>query len=484
MTDGPSLDLSPDEFRRLGVQLVDAMADLLDREGQDPVLPTVSGEEVRALFEDPIPRQGTPFEELLAGTVETLSRYGRKNGHPRFFGYVSSSADPLGVLADALASMLNQNVTAWRSEPAAAAMERQVVRWMAELTGFGGDGHGLLTSGGSTANAIAIGSAVAQAQKRAGLGPEERQGLTIYLSRDAHLSMPKAARALGIPPANIRLLEIDEKRRLRLPALRDQLRSDLAAGLLPACVCASAGTANIGAIDPLEQVADLCAEHELWFHIDGAYGAPAVLTQDYGWMANAFARADSLSLDPHKWLFAPLDVGCALLRDAEASELAFAQQSEYTAVFQTDPYESFAFFDHGPELSRRFRALKVWMILKARGTEGLAAAIAENIALRRHLDDTIARHSQLEALGSDLSISCFRFLPDREASEETLNALNRFILETLVQEGRLFMSPTTLDGRYSLRICIVNFRTTREDIDFLLNEILRLGLRRAKELRL
>lgn len=468
-------DLPSCEFRRLGYGLVDVMTELLENESRDPVIRETTGEEARALWDEPLPRQGTPFEELLAGPVAAITKAGRKNGHPRFFGYVSASADPVGVLADALASMLNQNVTAWRSSPGAAAMERQVVRWLGELTGFGGEGHGLLTSGGSMANYIALSSALAGTQRRAELVPEDRRGLTLYLSSESHLSMPKAALALGILPANIRRVAVDEDRRLRLDSLQDQLRADLAAGLQPFCVCASAGTANTGIIDPLEEIAHLCAQHDLWFHIDGAYGAPAVLTEDYRWMARAFALADSLSLDPHKWLFAPLDVGCVLLRDAEASRQAFSHQSEYVAVQQTDPYESFAFFDHGPELSRRFRALKVWMILKARGTDALAAAIEKNIDLRRYLDSRIAEDSQLEVLGSNLSISCFRFLPDSYTPEETLDTLNRHILETLAREGSLFMSPTTLDGRYSLRICIVNFRTTQQDIDFLLDEVLRVG---------
>ncbi|MCH9651402.1 MAG: aminotransferase class V-fold PLP-dependent enzyme [Deltaproteobacteria bacterium] len=468
-------DLSSEEFRRLGYGLVDKMAELLENESRDPVITETTGAQSRDLWNEPLPQAGTPFEELLAGPVAAITKTCRKNGHPRFFGYVSASADPVGVLADALASVLNQNMTAWRSAPGAAALERQVVRWLGELTGFQGGGHGLLTSGGSMANSIALSCALARTQQRAELPPEDRSGLTLYLSRESHLSMPKAALALGIPPANIRRVDVDENRRLRLDSLQDRLRADLAAGLLPFCVCASAGTANTGIIDPLEEIARLCTEHDLWFHIDGAYGAPAVLTEDYRWMARAFSQADSLSLDPHKWLFAPLDVGCVLLRDSEASRRAFSHQTEYVAVQQTDPYESFAFFDHGPELSRRFRALKVWMILKARGTDALAAAIDNNIQLRRHLDSRIAHHPQLELLGSDLSISCFRFLPNSTTPAETLNALNRRILETLVREGRLFMSPTALEGRYSLRICIVNFRTTKPDIDFLLDEVLRVG---------
>lgn len=222
-------------------------------------------------------------------------------------------------------------------------------------------------------------------------------------------------------------------------------------------------------------IAGICSRHGVWLHIDGAYGAPAAMTEDYRWMQTAFARADSLSLDPHKWLFAPLDVGCILIRDDRAARRAFTLHSEYTAVSQDDPIESYAFFDHGPELSRRFRALKVWMILKTRGVERIARMIQQNITLRRYLDGRIKSEPRLESLGSDLSISCFRYLPPGCEDEKTINISNRRILDRLVAGGRFYLSPTTLGGRFALRICIVNFRTTRDDMDRLADEVLLLG---------
>jgi glutamate/tyrosine decarboxylase-like PLP-dependent enzyme len=288
---------------------------------------------------------------------------------------------------------------------------------------------------------------------------------------------------LGISKKHIRLIAVDDARRIRLDALAQQIRDDVVHGLWPTAVCASAGTANTGTIDPLEAVADLCTDLavelglglRLWFHIDGAYGAPAVITDEYAWMARAFCRADSLSLDPHKWLFAPIDVGCLLLRDEAIAKATFSWDSEYTKVIETDPIEKYAFFDHGLEMTRRFRGLKVWSILKARGAAGLRAAIAGNIRVRAHLDARVAAEPRLESLGSDLSISCFRYQPATECSPSALNQLNQTILETIVAEGNAFMSPTTLDGRYALRICIVNFRTREQDVDFLLDEVLRVG---------
>ena len=290
--------------------------------------------------------------------------------------------------------------------------------------------------------------------------------------------MKKAVQLLGLPPDQLRLIEVDDRRRLRVEILREQLDADRTAGLVPAAVCASAGTANTGTIDPLVEIVDLCAELRVWCHIDGSYGAPAALTDDYRWMREAFARADSMSLDPHKWMFVPADAGCVLVRDEEAARRTFTLFSEYTEVTQTDPVERYAFFDHGIEMSRRFRGLKVWTVLQARGAEGIRRAIDHDLALRRYLDERIAAEARLESLGSELSISCFRFLPDDERmvrDPEAVNALNRRILDTLVAAGGCYMSPTTLDGRFALRACIVSFRTERSDIDFLVDSILEAG---------
>jgi len=451
------------------------MIETVQAEREEPVLAPITGAELRARLDEALPETGVgSVEEMLARFREQVLPYCRRNGHPRFFGYVCTSADPLGMFADLLASALNQPVTAWRSAPAATEVERQVVRWLHRLTGFDGDG-GLLVSGGSAANFHGLACAVVEAERQAGLPAGSRHRLTVYLSREGHVSLRKAAQLLGIPPRQIRVLEVDGERRLRPEALQEGLERDRARGRVPAAVCASAGTANAGTIDPLEEIARLCAEHGVWYHVDGSYGAPAVLTEDYRWMSRAFARADSLSLDPHKWLFAPVDAGCILVRDDEISRRTFMLSSEYTEVTRTDPVERYAFFDHGLEMSRRFRGLKVWTILQARGTKGLGAAIGHDIALRRHLDQRIAAEPRLEPLASELSIACFRYRPDGEPSDEVLNELNRSILETLVAEGRCYMSPTTLEDRYALRVCIVNFRTRRSDIDFLVDEILRLG---------
>ncbi len=473
---GASFDLSSEEFRRLGHGVIDIMADIMDAERNDPVFPENSGSATRARFDLPLPTHGRTFDESLHQCNELLSGGLRRNGHPRFFAYVGASADPIGMFADAMCSALNQNVTAWRSAPAATEMERLVLRWLDEIVGFGGDGHGLLTSGGSAANAAGVSAALASAaQRNGGATSISRDRMTLYTSREGHLSLAKAARCAGLRDDHVRSIGVDDVRRMNVDELTATLRHDVDAGLHPACVCASAGTANTGAIDPLNDIASVCKRFNVWLHIDGAYGAPAAMTEEFAWMSRGFASANSLSLDPHKWLFAPLDVGCIIFRDAEITRRAFALSASYVTVRQTDEIESFAFFDHGVDLSRRFRALKVWMILTTRGTRAIADIIQRNIGLRKSLDKRIEGEPRLESLGSQLSICCFRFVPTGWTDADRINRINEQLIDQIVTEGHIFMSPTTLDGRFSLRVCIVNFRTQESDIDFLVNEVLRVG---------
>lgn len=445
-------------------------------ETQDPVLPAIDGRQARDLFQEPLPRTGCSLPKLIDQCGDDWVEQCRRNGHSRFFGYVCASADPVGVFADAMTSALNQNVTAWRSAPSATELERLVLGWLDEMVGFGGGGHGLLVSGGSAANFTALACAALTAQHDRQV-PRDR--MTVYITSQGHLSLPKAARVLGIEEDRVRRVRTDNQRRMDPAELDRQIQADLQADLAPMCVCASAGTVNTGAIDPLSEVASICGRHGVWYHIDGAYGAPAAMTREYGWMSESFRRADSMSLDPHKWLFSPFDVGCVLFRDADKTRRAFSLQTAYVEVTGDDEIERFAFFDHGLELSRRFRALKVWMIIKVRGVDVLASVIERNIVQRRHLDERIKLEARLESLGSGLSVSCFRYVPEGNSDTDGIDALNQDILQTLNAEGRLFMSPTVLDGQYCLRVCIVNFRTSEDDIDFLVNQVLRVGDRLA-----
>ena len=457
-------DVPPAELEHWTREAGRFLQEWLAREPEDPVLENISGQALQAGLDTGLPRKGAEFAAVMQEFRDWIARYSRANGNPRYFAYVSASADPVGVLADALASVMNQNVTTWRSAPAAAAVEQLVLRWLDELVGFDGGGNGVLTGGGSAANFNALAMAL---QRAAEQGNDDRRSFTVYLSADTHLSLHKAARILGIPTANLRSITLDEHRQMRCADLAGAIADDRDNGLQPLLVVGTSGTANCGAIDPLDEIAAIARNEDLWFHIDGAYGAPAAMTTSHGWLRKAFAQADSLSLDPHKWLYAPLDIGCLLLRDPDLARRTFSESAAYTKVEQSDPLEAHAFFDYGMELSRRFRALKLWMQLKLRGSDAIAARIQEEIRLREHLDAAIAASDDFEPLGSGLSISCFRYRKPG-MNDDDCNAFNRELIDRLLAQGRFLLSPTTLDGRLALRICIVNFRTRREDLDELL----------------
>ncbi len=468
--DFTALDMPPEQFRQLGGKFLELAAQWLADEPAGPVLRHCSGMALAALFEQLPPEQGISDAALLVELREKVLRYSRHNGHPRQFAHVCASPDPVGALADLLASTINQNVTAWRSAPAAATVERQVLRWLDVLVGFNGAGHGLLLGGGSAANLHAMGAAVEHALH---LHPgASRELMVLYTSSETHLSLAKAARFLGV--GHVRRLPADAARRLQPETVRAALQADHGAGLIPMMVAGSAGTANAGSIDPLVELAAVCRELGAWFHVDGAYGAPAALTPAYAFLRNGFARADSMSLDPHKWLYAPFDTGVLLVRDPRWLRDAYSETSEYITVTETEPLEGHAFWDYGMELSRRFRALKLWIMFKLRGVETYRRAIANNIAMREYFDQRVQAESDLELLASDLSISCFRYRP-AGANAASLDRINAAIQARLLATGDIILSPTTLDGRYSLRICIVNFRTRRVDMDWLVDHVLTFG---------
>ncbi len=468
-------DIDAGELRALGARTMELVIQSLEAECKSPITPTMTGPEARALVDEPLPRVGLDVPSILDVCERIVIPGSRRNGHPGFFGYVSSSVDPVGVLADAIASALNQNLPAWRSAPIPVQLERTVVGWLSEAVGFGPP-HGYLTSGGSMANFSGIATALRNAEVREECG---RERLTVYLTDQTHFSSKKAAIVLGIAEAHIRTIEVDEAYRMMPGALIEQIERDREAGLVPACVCLSAGTTNTGAIDPIAGIASALRDAPVWMHVDGAYGAAAALTESHAALRELFARVDSLSLDPHKWLFTPLDCGCLLVRDDMAMVEAMSVHADYTAVSNTEDDERYAYFDRSLETSRRFRALKVWMILKARGMDAIARRLEDNIALREYLDERIANEPRLEVMGSGLSVTCFRYVPESgvgEQDEPSIEALNRQILDAVVARGDLFMSPTALDGRFALRACIVNFRTRRADVDRLVEAVLDAGL--------
>jgi aromatic-L-amino-acid/L-tryptophan decarboxylase len=462
-----SLEISPDEFRRLADKVTQLAADYLHELDSRPVSPSTTGEETEHLFRTPFSEKGVGAE-ALAGLQDVIEHSRAQNG--RFFGYVQGSGEPVGAVADLLASVLNQNVTAWRSGPAAVTLERTVVSWLAQVIGCTGF-RGSLTGGGSSANLMAL------AMAREAWMPANEAGVrgvpqgVVYASAEVHMSISKSIALLGIGRKNLRLIATDNNFRLVPAVLEQAIQRDKAEGKIPMAVVASAGTVNTGAIDPLPEIAAIARRHCLWMHIDGAYGALAAIAAPVKF--TGMELADSLSLDPHKWLYQPLDCGCLLYRDANAAQAAFAYTGDYAKTLTDDPVEGFAFFEESVELSRRFRALRLWLSLRYHGLQAFRAAIKKDLDLAQRLAAAIALQPDLELLAPvELSAVCFRHIGSKSSSEHELNRHNAAILKRVVQRGRVYLSNATLRGKFCLRACIVNHRTTEADVDSVIPEVL------------
>jgi glutamate/tyrosine decarboxylase-like PLP-dependent enzyme len=419
----------------------------------------------------------------------------RHNGHPRMFGYVQAPGTAIAAIADLLASTLNANLTAWRSAPAAVEVERLTIDWIKQILGVNAEAGGLFVSGGSMANLAAL-AAARQAKAPADLTSKGAhsfpRAMRVYASEETHHSIAKAAALLGLGRDNVQLIGVDERFKIRIDDLVAKITEDLEAGHLPFCVVANAGTVNTGAFDPLAEVSEVARRFNLWMHVDASYGGFAALAQSARNLFGAMREADSVALDPHKWLYLPVDCGCVLYRDAERARATFAHEAEYTRVLEQQADEAFAFWDYGPELSRRFRALKVWMMLKGVGLRTLGEMIEKDLACARHFEQLVRASDDFEMLAPvELSIFCFRHVPsklkavladaneaDRSRVEKELDALNERLLVALQQDGSSYLSNARIGGRFSLRGCVMNYRTTLRDMEILLDDLRRVAPQR------
>src|SRR3989449_5018895 len=401
------LDPSADEIGDWGNSVIQLMAEYLGGLHDHKVYRHISSREIRDSLDPALPAKGSDFDALLKVFREDIIPFSRQNAHPRMFGYVQSPGTPLAAFADLLVSLLNANLTVWRSAPAPVELERLTIDWIRQILGFNAKAGGLFVSGGSMANLAAI--AAARQTKDDSTGR-----LRIYASRETHFSVAKAAALLGIGRSNVCHVAVDERFKIRVDDLVAKITADLEEGYVPFCVVANAGTVNTGAVDPLAEIREIADRFQLWMHVDGSYGAFAVLAESARKLFGGIEQADSIALDPHKWLYLPVDVGCVIYRAPEIARAAFAHEAEYTRIIGEKADEAFAFWDYGPELSRRFRALKVWMLLKGVGLESLSAAIESNLACARHFEKLVQNSEDFEMLAPvELSIFCFRHLPAR-----------------------------------------------------------------------
>ena len=463
-----ALETGAADFRALGHQLVDQLADCLAAIPRGPITRAESPSAVRAALDldGPLPEAGTPAAPLLEQTTRLLFEHSLFNAHPRFFGYITSSPAPIGMLGDFLASALNPNVGSFVLSPAATEIEAQTVRWIAELIGYPVACGGLLVSGGNMANLVCF------------LAARHAKRGHIYASAETHTWIQKAVDLDGTGSASIRWIPTDADLRMDVAALRRQLEADKAAGEHPSLVVATAGTVSTGAVDPLRAIAAACKEYGAWFHVDGAYGGFAAAVPDAPPDLRALSEADSVAVDPHKWLYAPLEAGCALVRDPESLRTAFTHHPPY---YHFDERAT-NYVDYGLQNSRGFRALKVWLALRHVGAAGYRKMIGDDIRLSRAMAEAIRTHPDLELMTQDLSITTFRYVPrdlrrslQGEELERELDTINRALLDRLQRGGELFVSNAVINGKYALRACIVNFHTTRADVEALPEIVARAG---------
>ncbi len=480
-------DWAAEEIRRVGYRAVDLIVEHLSSLPDRPVFtayPQALGESMAAA---PLPQDGQSADDVLNDFTRDVLPFPFGNGHPRFYGWVNSPPTPIGVFAEALAAAMNPSVAG--GNHAAVHVERQVVGWMKDMVGFPREAMGLIVSGASAATltALAVARHVALARngrnvREAGLQSNDAP-LVVYKGAEGHGCSQKAVELLGIGRANLRVVDSDAALRISPASLDAAIRADLAAGRIPMAVVASAGTVNTGAIDPIDAIADICREHGVWLHVDGAYGAPAILTARYRDALAPIARADSLAVDPHKWLYVPVEAGLVLVRDASAMRDTFSLVPPYLRI-DGDEHGVLGppwFSEFGIQQTRGFKALKVWMSLKYHGMSGYRTLIEHDLALADHLAMTLSKADDFECLEPrGLSIVCFRHAPSSMRGNETgLNAINRLVLTEMQLGGEAFVSGTVIGGQFWLRACIVNHRASEEDIDAMVDVVRRIAARAA-----
>ncbi len=459
-----------DEFRAMGHHLVDLLADYLASAEERPLFPAAEPRFLEDLFAAPLPAGPTPLAEVVRELEEKLLPYSTQLSHPGYFGLITSSPTPAGILADFIASALNQNVGAYTIGPAATALERRTVRWLADLAGYDGRAGGNLTSGGTMANFIGL----KLARDHVSGDRAQHEGVTAryaaYTSEERHVSVDKAADAIGIGRAGLRALATDERFRIDLTALEAAIAADRAQGVRPLCIVAMGGTTNTGAVDDLRALRTIADREGMWMHVDAAYGGGMLVSAAHREVLDGIALADSITIDPHKWFYAPVDAGAILVRDASALTRSFGMQPSYLSDGLDPGGERYNYYVHGFEQSRRFRGLKVWMGFKRYGAREIGRWVDANVEQARHLHALAEAHPDFaSAVWPRMSAVCIRYRPGgvdaTGAGEARLARIHALVARRVEASGRFWISTTVLKGHTYFRINPVNFRTRREHMD-------------------
>jgi aromatic-L-amino-acid/L-tryptophan decarboxylase len=456
------------EFQQIGHQVVDLLAEYFDHIEEKPVFPDVEPPILTELFDEPLPQAPRPAAQVLGELEEKLLPYCTHVGHPGYMGLITPSPNPVGVIADFICSALNQNIGAYTIGPAAVAMERRTVRWLTDLVGYGPEAGGNLTSGGMMANFIGLKLARDWASGDRAQQYGVHQPWAVYTSEERHVSVDKAVDAVGLGRTALRALPTDSEFRVRLDALESAIADDHRRGVRPLCIVGIFGTTNTGAVDPIRELRTIADREGMWLHADAAYGGGMLLSNASPMRDRGLELADSITIDPHKWFYAPLDAGAVLVKDERRLTASFGMKPSYLTDELDHAKERYQYYVHGFEQSRRFRGLKVWMSFKRYGARQIGEWVDNNVRQARHLYSLVASHPEFEAAGNPpMSAICIRYRgtdPDEAKSKE----LHAQVVRRVEQSGKFWISTTELKGKTWFRINPVNFRTRTEHMEQLL----------------
>lgn len=495
-------DLAPEEFRRLGYRAIDLLTEYFDSLDERRVYPAADPADIAAAFDEPVPETGQDPDAILEEWSDHVLAHAAFNTSPRFFAFVMGSGSMFGTIAEALAAGLNMNVGPWHPAPSATEVERRTIEWLADAVGYPA-GRGLFTSGGTMANVAALLAAfrAKAGRETAGTGlqaPDQPGPYTLYVAdHEAHSSVYRAAELLNLGREAVRPVPSHDDFTMDVDALEHLLEADRADGDVPFCVVGQVGSINVGAIDPLDAIADVCEAEDLWFHADGACGALGAMVPEWADRYAGMERADSLAMDPHKWLGVPYECGSVMVRDPDALVRAFTMQAGYLEGSVSGDPEDLHLYQHGPQMSRGFRALKVWMTMKQYGLEGYRDLFRGTVACAEHLHDRVTAHPDFVALHEPTTyIYSFRYVPADlaealasagDAAADRLDAyldeLNQGAVDAVLHSGEAFPTTTLIRGQRTLRMSICSHRTTEDDVDRTFDALATAGARLDDERR-
>lgn len=458
--------MNPDQFRALGHRVVEMLAEYFEGVGDRPLFPDISPREVEALFDEPLPRVGMDESALLADVESRLLANCTHVSHPGYFGLITPSPLPIGIIGDFIASAINQNIGVYSLGPAAVAMERRVVRWLCDLAGYGVEAGGNLTSGGMMANFLAMKFARDFASGQSAQHDGVNGRLAAYTSEERHISVDKASDCVGIGRRGLRILPTDDLFRLRIDALERAIHEDKRSGVKPMCIVAMAGSTNTGAVDDLRALRAIADRENMWLHADAAYGGGMLISNRHPGALDGLHLADSITIDPHKWFYAPVDAGAVLVRDHRQLTRSFGMKPPYLTDEFDAAGERYQFYVHGFEQSRRFRGLKVWMAFKSLGVGRIGEWIDANIDQARRLYDLAENHPRFRAARPPaMSAVCIRYEPRGTTDEHAIGRIHHEVVRRIEQSGRFWFSTTMLKERWWFRINPVNIHTRIEHMD-------------------